>query len=65
MRPKSEEPIERLTIKLPKSLATYFRKAFPHGKRSQFVAKALLDYKHQQEIETMEDQLRAVARKRN
>ncbi|MCB9798416.1 hypothetical protein H6758_01690 [Candidatus Nomurabacteria bacterium] len=64
MRSKAEESIERLTIKLPKSLASYFRKAFPHGKRSDFVARAILDYKHKQEIQSMEDELRAVSKER-
>lgn len=59
-----KETIERVTLKLPKSVALYFRKAFPHGKRSDFVGKCILDYKHKQEVEIIEDQLRKVGRKR-
>lgn len=58
------EPIERVTLKLPRSLATYFRKAFPHGRRSNFVAKCILQYKHEQEVSAMEEELRKVNKKR-
>ncbi len=59
---QSEEQIERLIIKIPKSLATYFRKTFPHGKRSDFVAQCILDYQKKQEIAEMEDKLRSVGK---
>lgn len=58
------EPIERVTLKLPKSVATYFRKAFPHGRRSDFVAKCILHHKHEQEVMEMEKELRKVSKKR-
>jgi len=58
------EIIERVTLKLPKSIALFFRKTFPHGKRSDFVAKCILDYKHKQEVEIIEDQLRKVGKRR-
>ena len=58
----SEEQIERLIIKIPKSLATYFRKTFPHGKRSDFVAQCILDYQKKQEIAEIEDKLRTVGK---
>lgn len=64
MRPKSPEPIERITIKLPKSLAVYFRKTFRHGQRSKFVMQCILDYKHKNEIDTMESQLRKAGKAR-
>ncbi len=60
----NKEPIERVTLKLPKSVATYFRKAFPHGRRSEFVAKCILDYKHKQEVEDIEKELRKVSQNR-
>jgi hypothetical protein len=60
----SEEQIERLIIKIPKSLAAYFRKTFPHGRRSEFVATCILDFKKKQEIAEMEDKLRAVGKGR-
>jgi len=59
-----EEKIERLTLKLPKSLAEYFRKTFPHGKRSDFVARCILRHKHDQEVKSMEDELRKVSKHR-
>ncbi len=58
------DSIERLVIKIPKSVADYFRSAFPHGKRSEFLAKCILDYKHQEEIKQMEDDLREAAKNR-
>lgn len=63
---KNEEndSVERIIIKLPKSLATYFRNAFAHGKRSEFIAKCILDYKHQLEIKDIEEKLRAAIKKR-
>jgi len=65
MRQKAPEPIERVTLKLPKSLALYFRKAFPHGQRSKFVADCIMDYRHSREIESMEDELRKVGKNRD
>ncbi len=61
---EQNDSIERVIIKLPKSLATYFRNAFAHGKRSEFIAKCILEYKHQLEIKEMEEKLRAVIKKR-
>lgn len=60
----SEESVERVILKLPKSVASYFRKEFPHGKRSQFVADCILAHQHEQEIAGMEHELRKVSRKR-
>ena len=54
----SKEPIERVTLKLPKSIATYLRKAFPHGRRSEFIAKCILEYKHAQEVSEIEQELK-------
>lgn len=63
--PKTKkEPVERVTIKLPRSVAQYFRKAFPHGKRSDFVQDCITSYRHNQEVKDMEDALRAVTKKR-
>lgn len=59
-----EEKIERLTLKLPKSLAEYFRQTFPHGKRSDFVAHCILRHKQDQEVKAMEDELRKVSKHR-
>lgn len=58
------ETIERVTLKLPKSVAMYFRKAFPHGRRSDFVAQCILKFKHDQEVRAMEEELRRVRKKR-
>ncbi|HAZ28822.1 MAG TPA: hypothetical protein DCY48_03565 [Candidatus Magasanikbacteria bacterium] len=54
----SKEPVERVTLKLPKSVATYLRKAFPHGRRSEFIAKCILEYKHNQEVSEIEQALK-------
>ncbi len=59
-----KETIERLIVKLPKSLAEYFRSTFPHGKRSDFFAECIKDYRLKREIEEMENKLRAVNKKR-
>jgi hypothetical protein len=59
-----KEPIERVVLKLPKSLADYFRATFQHGKRSNFVAKCLKAHMHGQEIKDMEDQLRKATHNR-
>ncbi len=59
-----KEPVERVTIKLPKSVAAYFRKAFPHGRRSDFVQDCILQYRHNQEVTEMEEALRTVTKKR-
>lgn len=64
LKKHSEEQSERLIIKIPKSLAAYFRQTFPHGKRSDFVARCILNYKKKREIEEMEEQLRVVGKKR-
>lgn len=54
--------VERVTLKLPKQVAVYFRKAFPHGKRSDFVAECIRRYQRDQEIRVIEDELRTVRR---
>lgn len=59
-----KEPVERITIKLPKSVAAYFRKAFPHGRRSEFVEECIANYKHTQEVSLMEEGLRKAAKHR-
>ena len=59
-----KDSIERLVIKIPKNVASYFRFAFPHGKRSEFVAKCILDYKHHEETRQMEEELREAAKNR-
>ena len=64
MKKIKKEPIERLIIKVPKSVADYFRATFPHGNRSDFVAECILDYKRKREIEEMENRLRKVQKKR-
>jgi len=64
MPKKSQYTIERMVIKIPKNVADYFRETFPHGRRSEFVAQCILDYKHKREIESMEEELRQVGKKR-
>lgn len=61
----SKESIERVTLKLPKSTADYFRKAFPHGKRSEFVVECLKKHEHEHEIKLIEDELREIGKERN
>lgn len=54
------EPVERLVIKLPKTLALFFRKNFKHGQRSLFVANCIREFERNHEIKQMEDDLRGV-----
>jgi hypothetical protein len=61
---QTDETIERVTLKLPKSLAEYFRSAFPHGQRSKFVAECILEHKHNAEVEQMDTELRKVGQVR-
>ena len=63
-RPPSSEPIERVTLKLPRSVVTYFRQAFRHGARSAFVAKCILAYKQEQEVHHFEAELRRVGKQK-
>lgn len=58
------EQIERVTLKLPKKVAEYFRKTFPHGKRSGFVADCILRYKKEQEVTALEEELRDIGHER-
>lgn len=60
----SEEPVERVILKLPKSVASYLRKQFPHGKRSQFITDCILAHQREQQIVHMEEELRKVTKKR-
>ena len=64
MPKKSKDPIERIVIKIPKSVADYFRETFPHGKRSEFVAQCILKYKNDQEVKALESQLKKVGSRR-
>jgi len=57
------DKIERVTIKIPKSLADYFRKAFPHGKRSEFVAGCIRRYEKEQAVKNIEDEFRDIGKK--
>lgn len=61
----SEESVERVILKLPKPVASYFRKQFPHGKRSQFVTDCILAHQREQQIVHMEDELRKAVKKRS
>lgn len=57
-----KEIVERVTLKLPKSVAIYFRAEFPHGKRSLFVEECLMEYKHNQEVAKIEKDLHQVGK---
>jgi len=57
---KKQEEIVRLTLKLPKPVADYFRKTFPHGARSEFVIRCIGEYQHKKSIENIEDGLRGL-----
>ena len=59
-----KEKIERVVLKLPQSVADYFRKTFPHGKRSDFLANCILDYKHTSEVKKIEEELREIDKHR-
>ncbi|MFH1789693.1 MAG: hypothetical protein ABH832_01350 [bacterium] len=59
-----KEVSERLVIKLPKSVAEYFRKSFAHGDRSKFIADCILKHKRDQETRKMEEELRRSGTKR-
>ena len=54
------EPIERVTIKLPKSVAAYFRSAFRHGERSKFVVEKILAHERAQKVKIIENEMRAL-----
>lgn len=58
------EGVERVTLKLPKSIAQYFRITFPHGQRSDFVARQILRYQHEQEVKEIEERLRQAGNSR-
>lgn len=60
----NKEAIERVTLKLPKRVAEYFRKTFPHGKRSDFVAACIMQFKKEQEIVALEEELRDIGNER-
>ncbi len=53
---KEKEKIERVVLKLPKSVTDYFRKTFPHGKRSKFLVDCLEKYKHDSEVKKIEEE---------
>ena len=61
---KPTEKIERVVLKIPKLVADYFRTEFPHGQRTKFFIKCVLDYKKEQEIKQLEDKLRLAGKKR-
>ena len=64
MNSKPAEKIERVVLKIPKSIADYFRNTFPHGQRAKFFVNCILDHKKEQEIKQLEDKLRLVGKKR-
>ncbi len=59
------EGVERVTLKLPKSVAAYFRKTFPHGQRSEFVVECLNRFRREAEIKTIEDELDGIGKSRS
>jgi len=60
----TKNKITRVVIKIPSEVADYLRSAFPHGKRSEFIARCILIHKHEQEVEKMEESLRQSFKKR-
>jgi len=60
---KQENGIVRVTIKLPKHVADYFRKTFKHGERSKFLERCILEYKHKKNIQDIEENLRGLRKK--
>jgi hypothetical protein len=58
------EGVERVTLKLPKSVAAYFRKTFPHGRRSEFVVECLERFRREAEIKAIEDELEGIGKNR-
>ena len=61
---KNSEKIERVVLKLPASVAGYFRSAFPHGKRSDFLADCILKHKRDSEVKGIEDEFREISKHR-
>ena len=61
---KTKEKIERVILKLPASVASYFRTAFPHGKRSDFLAECILQHKRENEVKKIEDEFREISKHR-
>jgi len=61
---EKETKIERVTLKLPKKWADYFRQTFPHGKRSQFVTDCLKRFKRDREVVSLEEELRDIGKER-
>lgn len=60
----TSEKNERVVLKLPGSLINYLRKEFPHGQRSEFIARCILRNKKQKEIKEMESKLKKAAKQR-
>ena len=56
----SSEPIERVVIKIPKSLAEYLRETFRHGQRSEFLTKCIREHQNAQNVRGIEEELRSV-----
>jgi hypothetical protein len=58
-RPKrTTEPMERLILKVPRSVAVYFRTAFRHGERSVFFERCILEHQRASKVRDLEDILR-------
>jgi hypothetical protein len=60
MPENNDNTIVRVTVKLPQYVADYFRSAFRHGERSQFIQKCILEHKHKKNIESIEKGLRQI-----
>jgi len=61
---KNKEKIARVVLKLPVSVAEYFRKTFPHGRRSDFLTECILQHKRDTEVKDIEDEFREISKHR-
>jgi len=61
---QNKDKIERVVIKIPREVADYLRQTWPHGKRSEYIARCILGHKHEQEVKKMEDALRQAGKNR-
>lgn len=61
---QNKDKIERVVIKIPREVADYLRQTWPHGQRSEFIARCILEHKHEQAVKKMEDDLRQAGKSR-
>ena len=50
--------MERLILKVPRSVAVYFRSAFRHGERSVFFERCIAAHQRDSKVRVLEETLR-------